>query len=1478
MSQNNQQAGEVQSGYCVLSGLECPTNVPELVVLKDSGKTYLVSKHCLDKYSRQLYVFGIACMAKMMNSKVLVSGMSGTGVEIAKNVILAGVKSFTVHDTKNVKLSDLSSNFYCTTSDINTNKNRAEACVNQLRELNDLVPVEVITTELTVETLSSYTVVVLVDYHETKLKLFGDYCHRNGICIIATGTYGLYGYSFSDFGPSHVVSDVDGEAPKAGLVVSFEQINDISTNEDKDTKETRDNKDNSATTTTTTITTLKPEDQEEQEDQEEPDEQKNEASTTLLRTVFRSDSDKTGLSDGDHISLSVLGSNVTFPITSVYKKIERRNTKTNSVRIATVKDFALFAIHLDQDTLDQLSNSTSGPGYWTQVKIPTTITHQPFSIALGHQELEEQEEEEGKKKDRNTTTLLPPSLVNDPWSPAVHLHSLLRGIWKYQTIHDGNLPIPYNEKEARELVELGWKATKDTNKNEESLLMTLAMGVRGKINPMAAIFGGVVGQEVIKACSGKYTPIGQWLHLESCDCLPRRWSSSLGPPLTISDTTPQNSRYDGQIVTLGKIFQEKISTSKIFLVGSGALGCELLKNFAMTGICCDLDLTTSSTNTSSTNSSINSSTTSSITSSITSTIPFTTSSTSTIPSTTSSAIPSSSTSSLVVTDMDSIEISNLNRQFLFRKKDVRRDKSTAACEAASIMNPSLNVCALTTKVAPETESIYNDTFWNEMDCIVNALDNVQARMYVDSKVVLYNKPLFESGTLGVMSNVQPIVPHATESYSDEKDEVETSIPLCTLKQYPNKIEHTIQWARDIFEKTFAQDPQKIKEYLLQNNKQKYLDYLRNSKSDTCVSDLKDLLLNFKKRPITFNDCIQRGSELFDEHFVSNITALLKQHPKLKKEKDGSLFWSGHRKLPTVFVFDPLNVQEHSDFLFAASKLYASSYSISLNDSDWFRMSQDQVVQQYVNLSKTQTMVHSNQEETKFAANEEERKEQERLDQIKMAEMLASSSLWDDLSSDLSDPELFGTWMSQPEDFEKDDDFNHHMDFITAGSNLRCANYDIRSSDHRVGADRMRTKQIAGRIIPAIATTTAMTTGIVCLELFKYLVGHRKCEKFLKWNLNLGINMFNAWAPVPCARSMFGPKEYSKWDSLRVSGSITLHQLLQDFELLYGTKGTLSYPNNPNNLFTVPSVSSLSIVKIAYGSNIMYDTKPGWFKPLRMKMSLTELICELSRDKDATKTLGRRTLTLTAKIVLEEKDNKKEKQNQQKKDRAEEKQFHGETKTNKTKNKKKKLMMQKTKKTVLQTVRVMVIPSADKVPLNEMVVETINTHTQEGNRLLQSLSVATGPEGIKKNQLSIYSKDLEAFVYANENRLMVGRRLENPSMSLVDDVDPYLEEVFRSRVAICKKNESVVRIQINAKEYAILEKHGNKKIFNFSDTVLIRNVCFATIFDRTTPLEEVESGAYPRINSYSAAPKCPQNHVMEESNYNDGAYESVGWEW
>ena len=72
---------------------------------------------------------------------------------------------------------------------------------------------------------------------------------------------------------------------------------------------------------------------------------------------------------------------------------------------------------------------------------------------------------------------------------------------------------------------------------------------------------------------------------------------------------------------------------------------------------------------------------------------------------------------------------------------------------------------------------------------------------------------------------------------------------------------------------------------------------------------------------------------------------------------------------------------------------------------------------------------------------------------------------------LPERKAFDGWSMKPIDFEKDDDTNFHMAFITAASNLRARNYSIHE------ADLQKTKQIAGKIIPAIATTTAMITGM-----------------------------------------------------------------------------------------------------------------------------------------------------------------------------------------------------------------------------------------------------------------------------------------------------------------------------------------------------------------------------------------------------------------
>jgi hypothetical protein len=70
------------------------------------------------------------------------------------------------------------------------------------------------------------------------------------------------------------------------------------------------------------------------------------------------------------------------------------------------------------------------------------------------------------------------------------------------------------------------------------------------------------------------------------------------------------------------------------------------------------------------------------------------------------------------------------------------------------MNPGIKIEAFLDKVGPDTEAKYSDTFFSELDIVVNALDNISARLYVDQRCVTSRKPLLESGTLGPKGHVQ----------------------------------------------------------------------------------------------------------------------------------------------------------------------------------------------------------------------------------------------------------------------------------------------------------------------------------------------------------------------------------------------------------------------------------------------------------------------------------------------------------------------------------------------------------------------------------------------------------------------------------------------------------------------------------------------------------------------------------------------------
>jgi ubiquitin-activating enzyme E1 len=218
------------------------------------------------------------------------------------------------------------------------------------------------------------------------------------------------------------------------------------------------------------------------------------------------------------------------------------------------------------------------------------------------------------------------------------------------------------------------------------------------------------------------------------------------------------------------------------MVGAGALGCELIKAFALMGIGC------------------------------------------------------SAAGKVHVTDNDNIEVSNLNRQFLFRQSNVGHSKSEAACKIAKEMNSSLNVKDYMTRVGADTEVVFNDPFWESLDFVVNAVDNIHARLYVDSRCVWYELPLLESGTLGTKANSQMIVPHVTQCYGDSQDPPEEAIPMCTLRNFPNQIEHCIEWGRDKFNEHFVDTPGDIIAYI--DNPKLFVHKL---KGDSTTSKTKDTL-------------------------------------------------------------------------------------------------------------------------------------------------------------------------------------------------------------------------------------------------------------------------------------------------------------------------------------------------------------------------------------------------------------------------------------------------------------------------------------------------------------------------------------------------------------------------------------------------------------------------------------------------------------
>jgi len=936
-------------------------------------------------YSRQIYVLGKEAMARMAGCKILVSGLGGLGVEVAKNIVLGGVQSVTLQDTKPTSWLDLSSQFYLRKTDIG--KNRAQVSQLPLSELNPYVAVDVDTSPLSVESIADkYQVIVITEESITSLTIMAlaKYCHENKICLILAETRGVFSRVFCDFGPEFIVNDVDGEQPVTAMIANV-------TNDE-------------------------------------------------VGVVTCLDEARHNLQDGDYVTFAEVEGMVEL------NQCEPIPIKVTGPYTFTINNTSGFGVH-------------KRGGVVTQVKMPKTVVFKSLEESV--QDPEQIITDFAKMENPN------------------QMHLGFRALDKF-VVENARLPRPWNTEDAgfivgyaKELNDADTGATK-VEKIDERLLQLFSYVSSGNLCPMNGFVGGVVAQEVMKACSGKFHPIKQWMYYDAIECLPQ-YNNDDCPIPDEADVSPTNGRYDGVYAVFGRKFHQRLSNLRYFVVGAGAIGCELLKNFAMLGL------------------------------------------------------GTGEKGELVLTDMDMIEKSNLNRQFLFRSRDVGKFKSNCAAKAVQEMNPSVKIKAHENRVGPETEHIYTDDFFEQLDGVANALDNVDARIYMDRRCVYYRKPLLESGTLGTKGNTQVVAPYLTESYGSSQDPPEKSIPICTLKNFPNAIEHTLQWARDLFEGTFNNSALNAAQYL------KDPDFITKTLRQPGPQPL-DVLESIKRalvdeRPTSIADCVKWARYLFEENFNNQIRQLLFNFPPDQTTREGMLFWSGPKKCPSPVTFgDPLSL----DLIYAAANLRAEMYGIPQlrNREQIEELARAIEVPQFVPRSGVRIAVTDNEAQNMAQS---AMPDADRLEELKTT--IPPSSSFTDLRI-------------KPLEFEKDDDSNLHMDFIVAASNLRATNYTIPI------ADRLKSKLIAGKIIPAIATTTSVVAGLISLELIKVAFDYKSLDRYKNGFVNLALPFFAFSEPIAAPKRKYYENEWTLWDRFEVSGQMTLDQFMQYFKDNYNLHITM----------------------------------------------------------------------------------------------------------------------------------------------------------------------------------------------------------------------------------------------------------------------------------------------------------------------------------
>jgi ubiquitin-activating enzyme E1 len=263
---------------------------------------------------------------------------------------------------------------------------------------------------------------------------------------------------------------------------------------------------------------------------------------------------------------------------------------------------------------------------------------------------------------------------------------------------------------------------------------------------------------------------------------------------------------------------------------------------------------------------------------------------------------------------------------------------------------------------------------------------------------------------------------------------------------------------------------------------------------------EDINLFTCKYPIQLNkikECVRWAIDMFIENYNNSINQLLNTFSPTHEITPGILFWSGGKRCPKPILFDISN-SLHIDYIEATTHILARCSGLidDFTRDELYEMISDYTLKEIIPTDK----------------------------QITSSEGIIAKF--------------------NPQEFEKDDDTNWHINWITASSNLRAYNYNIPN------ATKQQTKGIAGRIIPAIATTTAAVSGLILLEMLKYLNGFKQVNLYRSTFINLAEPMLVYSDPIEASMINIAGNKINSWTKFEYIHNSTLCEFKKYYEELF----------------------------------------------------------------------------------------------------------------------------------------------------------------------------------------------------------------------------------------------------------------------------------------------------------------------------------------